>query len=426
MFKKCLLATAIGAALAAPSAALATTGYLQHGYGLKAKGMGGVGIALPQDSIAAAINPAGMAFLGNRLDLGVDWFRPIRDTEIEGNLFPGVNGSYNANDKKNFFIPEFGYNRMIRPDLSLGVSVYGNGGMNTSYTSPIPLFGTSDVQMDYSQLFIAPTLAWKLNENHSIGAALNIGYQRFKVKGLQNFAFPAPFNASSDPGNVTGHGYDSSWGWGVRLGWTGKVSDMVTLGATYQTKTHMGKLDKYRGLFADHGDLDVPASFGGGIAIKATPQLTFAGDVIRIKYSDVNAVGNKVDCLFAGQCLLGDSNGPGFGWRDTTVFKLGASYDWSRDLTLRAGFATLQQPVRSSQTLFNMIAPGVVKHHLTLGATWAINKEHELTFAYMHAFENKVNGSNSIPPGAPPGFGGGEANLKMYQNAFGIAWGWKY
>jgi long-chain fatty acid transport protein len=73
-----------------------------------------------------------------------------------------------------------------------------------------------------------------------------------------------------------------------------------------------------------------------------------------------------------------------------------------------------------------MIAPGVVKHHLTLGATWTFDRNKELTFAYMHAFENTVNGSGSIPPGAPPGFGGGEANLKMYQNAFGVAFGWKY
>lgn len=410
----------------APAAAFATTGYFQHGYGLKAKGMGGVGIALPQDSLAAATNPAGMAFVGNRLDAGLDWFRPIRDTEIKGNAFPGVDGKYDANDKKNFFIPEFGYNRMIRPDLSLGISVFGNGGMNTSYKSPIPLFGTSDVKMDYSQLFIAPTVAWKLTENHSIGAALNIAYHRFKTEGLENFAFPAPFNASSSPGNVTNRGYDSSWGWGVRLGWTGKVSDMVTLGATYQTKTHMGKLDKYQGLFAEHGSMDVPANFGAGIALKATPQLTFAGDIQRIKYNDVKAVGNKVDCLFAGQCLLGDSNGAGFGWRNTTVYKIGASYEWSKDLTLRAGFVTLRQPIPSSQTLFNMIAPGVVENHVTLGATWGFDRDKELTVGYMHAFENKVNGSNSIPPGAPPGFGGGEANLKMHQNSLGVAFGWKY
>ena len=32
-----------------------------------------------------------------------------------------------------FAIPEFGYNRMIGWDMSLGVSVYGNGGMNTDF-----------------------------------------------------------------------------------------------------------------------------------------------------------------------------------------------------------------------------------------------------------------------------------------------------
>ena len=58
--KRNLLAAAIAAALL-PFSAGATTGYFQHGYGIKSKGMGGVGIALPQDSLAAATNPAGMA-----------------------------------------------------------------------------------------------------------------------------------------------------------------------------------------------------------------------------------------------------------------------------------------------------------------------------------------------------------------------------
>lgn len=41
---------------------------------------------------------------------------------------------------------------------------------------------------------------------------------------------------------------------------------------------------------------------------------------------------------------------------------------------------------------------------------------------YMHAFEKKVNGSGSISAG----FGGGEANLRMSQDSFGVANGWKY
>jgi long-chain fatty acid transport protein len=423
--KKQALRLALFATLAAPVAAFATTGYLQHGYGIKAKGMGGVGIALPQDSIAAAINPAGMAFVGNRLDAGLDWFRPQRQSEITGNIFPGVNGTYDANGEENFFIPEFGYNRMIRPNLALGVSVFGNGGMNTTYTRPVPLFGTSNLEMDYAQLFISPTIAWKLNEQHAIGAALNIAYHRFKAQGLENFAFPPPFNASSSPGDVTNRGYDSSWGWSLRIGWTGKVTEAVTLGATYQTKTKMGSFDKYRGLFAEQGDLDVPENYGVGIAFKPTQQWTLAGDVQRIKYNGVKSIGTTVDCLFAGQCLLGASNGAGFGWQDTTVYKLGVSYEWSKALTLRAGFVTLDQPIPSSQTLFNIIAPGVVENHLTLGLTWNIDRDKELSFSYMHAFEKTVNGSGSIPPGPPPGFGGGEANLKMYQDALGVAFGWK-
>jgi long-chain fatty acid transport protein len=66
----------------------ATNGYFQHGYGIKSQGMGGVGIALPQDALAAATNPAGMAFIGDRYDLGVNIFRPEREAEISGNANP--------------------------------------------------------------------------------------------------------------------------------------------------------------------------------------------------------------------------------------------------------------------------------------------------------------------------------------------------
>jgi long-chain fatty acid transport protein len=40
----------------------------------------------------------------------------------------------------------------------------------------------------------------------------------------------------------------------------------------------------------------------------------------------------------------------------------------------------------------------------------------------MHAFENTVNGSNSIPAE----FGGGNANIKMSQDSLGVAFGMKF
>ncbi|HEX5091365.1 MAG TPA: outer membrane protein transport protein [Burkholderiales bacterium] len=415
--RKGLLAAAALAVLA-PSAALATTGYFAHGYGIKAKATGGVGIALPQDALAAASNPAGIAWVGDRMDVGVDWFSPDRGATITGSMAPGANGTYDGNDTASFLIPEFGYNHVINPNWTFGVAVYGNGGMNTSYaTNPFAAYGgTGPAGVDLMQLFVAPTMAWKSGGN-SFGVSLNLAYQRFKAEGIQGFSM-----FSGSPGNVSNNGYDDSTGWGVRIGWLGQVSSAVTLGATYQSKTTMSKFDKYSGLFANQGEFDIPENYGVGIAVKASPGLTIAADIERINYNDIPAVGNSANCLFQGACMLGGNNGPGFGWQNTTVYKIGVTYELSPRTTLRAGYVMLDQPIPASQTFFNILAPGVVESHLTLGATWAMGASGELTLMYMHAFEKEVSGSGSIPMA----FGGGEANLHMSQDSLGLGYGWKF
>jgi long-chain fatty acid transport protein len=420
--RKIVAALAI-AGIAVP--AFATNGYFSHGFGIKAKGMAGVGIALPQDALAAATNPAGMVMVGDRIDFGIDWFKPVRGADISGNGF-GLDNSYNGNGDSSFLIPEFGYNKMLGWDMSVGVSVYGNGGMNTRYnTNPFasgPFTGatTNAGGVNLEQLFIAPTFAMKVTKNNALGVSLVFAQQRFGATGLQAFTNPG---FTTNPGNVTDRGNDTTTGWGVRVGWTGQVSDSVTLGATYASKIK-GKFDNYSGLFADSGEFDIPENYGIGIAVKATPQLTLAADVQEINYSKVKAIANPLDfnCFLTGACRLGASNGPGFGWRDMTVYKLGLSYEYSKDLTLRGGFSTNRQPIPASQTFFNILAPGVVENHLTLGATWTLANKNEVTVGYMHAFKKTVNGSGSISPF----LGGGEVSLHMYEDSLGLAYGIKY
>ena len=407
-------------AVLAATNAQATDGYFAHGYGVKSLGMGGVGIALPQDALAAATNPAGMGLIGDRVDFGVSWFRPQRESELANTAFgsKAFDGKYDANDTENFLIPEFGYNRQINPDVTLGVSVYGNGGMNTDYKKPVPLLGNTDAGVDLIQVFVAPTATWKINASNTIGVAVNLAYQRFEAKGLQNFDNPF---FSAHPGKVTNNGHDSSYGAGVHIGWIGQINDVVTLGAKYQSKTYMTKFDEYKGLFAEGGDFDIPETYGLGVAVKATPALTLAADVQRINYSDVDSVGNSINNLLLKGQQLGAKDGPGFAWKDVTAVKVGASYAWSENLTLRAGYNHTTQPIRSSETLFNILAPGVVQDHITLGASYVLPNNAELSFSYMHAFEEKVRGTGAVPAG----FGDGDVNLKMYQDSFGVAYGWK-
>jgi long-chain fatty acid transport protein len=428
-----LLATGL---LASPLAH-ATNGYLPIGYGQKNEAMGGASIALPLDSIAAANNPAGMVMVGDRIDFGLTWFKPNREAEIKGNCLgpgspcsPSMDGTYDGNGKSNFFIPSFGYNKMINANTSLGVSVFGNGGMNTQYdTNPLAQIGGSGpLGINLEQLFIAPTWAMKINPTNAVGVALNLAYQRFSATGLQPFACPTFFpcqpgpTPSTDPTNVTNNGTDSSTGYGLRLGWTGQVTPTVTLGATYQSKTKMGKLSKYSGLFAEQGGFDIPENYGVGIAFKAAPETTVAFDIQHTSYAGVPSVGNPL----VMPTNLGANNGAGFGWQNINAYKLGVSHDYSSGFTIRAGYNHCDQPIPSSQTFFNVLAPGVVQDHLTLGGTWKLADKSEISLAYIHAFKKTVNGTTSgYGPGSIPApLGGGNTNISMSEDSLGISYGW--
>lgn len=418
------------AAACAAGPALATNGYFAHGYGIKAKGMGGVATALAQDSFGGANNPASMVWVGTRLDLGLDWFRPIRSAERSGAGFSTLNGAVDSGSE-NFFIPEVGYNHSIRDDLSVGVSVYGNGGMNTDYPQgnfncgggpANMLCGSGKLGVDLLQLIVAPTVSYKLNAQHSLGASLLLGYQRFKANGLQAFdnapGFP-PFTGA--PGNVTNNGYDSATGVGLRVGWQGHLSDAVTLGASYSTKVNMTRFDKYRGLFAQNGKFDIPSSYSVGVAFMPDSAWTLAADYTRIEYSKVAAVGNPS----SAQAPLGAENGPGFGWRDVDVFKLGVAYRINDTLTIRGGLNHGTNPVRSQDVTFNILAPGVVQNHATLGFTYGACKDCELSGALMVAQRQSVSGPSLFNAVLGPGAGGTET-VSMRQISLGLAWARKF
>ena len=81
----------------------------------------------------------------------------------------------------------------------------------------------------------------------------------------------------------------------------------------------MGKLSNYQGLFRNQGDLDIPATYGVGIAVKATPQLTIAGDIQQIDYAKVPAIGTSSTCIFNGTCGL---------WRRAAIIDAGG---WEHD-----------------------------------------------------------------------------------------------
>jgi long-chain fatty acid transport protein len=284
--------------------------------------------------------------------------------------------------------------------------------MNTSYATNPYQPGGSATGVDLSQMFVTGSLAYKVNERHSIGAGVTYVYQRFMAEGLGGFA-----GMSSNSNALSNNGYDSADGWGVKLGWQGQVTDSLTLGASWSSRIETDRFDKYSGLFAEQGGFDVPESYGIGFAWQVSPRWTLAGDWERIEYSEIKSIGNPL----AFNAPLGADQGAGFGWDDIDVYKLGVIYAASPKLTLRAGFSHADQPIPASQTLLNILAPGVIQDHASIGASWQLSPEQSLTFSYTRALEEEVKGRNSMTA-----FGGGEADLKMSQNIVGVAWQYRY
>lgn len=418
---KKLLSLSIASSLLLSGHAAATNGYIQDGIGVKAQGLAGAGIALPQDALAAATNPAGTAFVDDRYDGGLTLFRPDRGSSISGNnLGPGASadGSYDGSARKSFIIPEFGVLRKINDRYTAGVAVYGNGGMNTDYRkNPYAAYGsTGNAGINLEQLVVTPSLAARITENQAVGVALNLTYQRFKATGLGAFDNPA---FTQSPGKVTDNGNNTSTGAGVRLGWTGKLTPTLTAGVTWASKVYASRFNKYQGLFADGGSFDTPANFGAGLAWQVTKPLTLVSDIQRIQYSDIASVGNPLENLFAGN-RLGSPDGPGFGWRDITVIKVGASYVVSPQLTLRTGYSHSTQPIPSSQTFLNILAPGVIQDHVTAGLTWQTRGGTELSAAYTRGLRDNVRGA------IPASFGGGQADIYLSENILAVSLGRKF
>jgi long-chain fatty acid transport protein len=374
----------------------ATNGYFSHGYGIKYMALAGAGVALSLESLGAANNPASMVFLGNRYDISVGFFNPNREYTVTGGPsgFPGTFGLMPGtveSDSRVFIMPSFGANWMITDNISLGLTIYGNGGMNTNYPAST-FYGSSPTGVNLAQLFVAPTLAVKVTPDHGLGISPIFCYQYFEAKGLEAFAL-----FSANPNKLTNNKTDSSLGFGVRVGYLGRWTRYLSLGASYQTKIKTGSFADYAGLFAGGGNFDIPANWTLGLAVHPTDAIDLVLDVQRIMYSDVKSVGTPFNPMdFFMRIFLGSPDGPGFGWEDMTVCKSGIQWRSGGGLTWRAGYSFGAQPIPESEVLFNILAPGVVEQHATFGFSKEISGKKEVSLAIMHAFSNSVTGPNPM------------------------------
>jgi long-chain fatty acid transport protein len=444
----------------------ATNGYFTHGTGTKNKAMAGSGLAMPEDAIAIANNPAAAIEGAGKYDLGIAIFNPSRHYETgpsltNGQCSPGgcafTIGPNDIDSDNNYhYIPHMAGAWKINDESAWGAAFYGKGGMNTEWkggTATSGYFSAPDQDpntfpgtygagifggnggpgVDFSQAFLEFSYARSAGDRFTYGASLVGVMQVFAARGVGTFGNWTESAALGQmPDSLSNNGHDQSYGLGVKSGMGWDLTDKVSFAVAYQPKIGMSSLKDYSDLFADGGNMDIPADLKLGFTFRPNPGLALNFDYEKIWYNSVVSVGNPFSNLFmcsqvnpmgSSDYCMGGKNGPGFGWENMDVFKIGAQWSSGNDWTWRAGFSHGDQPIPESEMVFNILAPGVIEDHATFGFTRKLASGDEFNMSFMYAFKEKVSGPNMLDY-PDPAFAQ-SVSLDMSQWEIEFSYGWR-
>lgn len=421
-FSNKLAATAVASVVVAP--VFATNGMNLEGYGSKATAMGGAGMAYDTGNSAVMNNPATLSMLQSgtaRFGLGIRNLRP--DVTSTGS-------SNTHSDGTSYLMPSISYIRKSGK-ISYGAAMLAQGGMGADYdaTSELTLGSGDDVRSELGVGRLMFPLSFQVNDRLAVAGSFDLAWAMLDLK----MAVPTS-NLSS---MVTG--FDAGWGpvlgglggldWGRfdfsdsndltgkakgyglagKLGFTYKLTDALTVGASYHTETNLSDLETSNNgssltagntgggaLAGFTGKISVkdfqwPSVLGIGLAFQANDRLMLAADVKRINWSDVM---ESLKMTFT-DATLGDLDVEmQQDWDNQTVLNLGFEYQYSPKLALRAGLNISDNPVPN--TNLNYLFPAIIENHVTAGFGYKINDNNNVGFSLTYAPEVKETSAGGI------------------------------
>jgi hypothetical protein len=230
-------------------------------------------------------------------------------------------------------------------------------------------------QSGLQRTVVAPTLSGDWGSHGSFRLTGVLAYQRFASLGLGTTDGWAPRPAWIN---------DSSYGAGARIDVDSALSDRLHWNLGYQSRVGMGAFANYRGVFADPGDFDIPASASANFSYALTPQFGVDIGLQRVMYSAITPfTSSSLPTRFLA--LLGDGGSPVFAWRDLNVYSVGWTLRDADIGALQLRYTTRQQPVPTSKLLERALASATANDTVSLGWSRGFGANSNLSFAASYA-----------------------------------------
>lgn len=344
------------------------------GSGARALGMGGAFIAVADDATAASWNPGGLIQLEKPEISAVGGYVYRRETNTFGSNPEAYGRQSTDNLNLNYLSAAYpfkalGHNMIVSLNYQRLYDFYRNWNFNLNMGGP-PFVGPVQYSYDQSGALYALGLAYSIQITPALSAGLTLNYWGDTIidnKWEQKYHQVAQIQLGPFPGTATSQKTEkyAFEGWNANLGFLWRMTEHWTLGGVFKTPftadvthdinsqdstvyptfpaantsntVHLRSKDK----------LDMPMSYGLGLAYRFSDRFTMSGDVYRTHWED-----------FIYKSAQGPATSPISGMpeatsnvKTTTWFRLGGEYLFIGDkfvVPVRAGIFYDPAPAEGS------------------------------------------------------------------------------
>jgi long-chain fatty acid transport protein len=365
-FKSLLL---VGGALLTGTAASAG-GYQVTLAGQKNNGMGGVGVGLSLDQAAMFYNPGALAFVRERgVQLGVN-------ATFARSAFVAEGGN-TQRELRNSVVTPFNLYASFGPaegKFRAGIAVYTPFGSTLKYAEGWE-GRTALTEIELVSVYVQPTVSYAITDKISVGAGLTV-----LAYGAVNLQRDVPLPNSFGHIELDGEAERKI---GFNAGIMIRPSEKFSLGINYRSKIDAEVKDgdvTFTGIdpqsvFAARfpntkfsATLPLIATTSIGLGFMPTEKLTIGLDVNYAEWSKYKSLQfNFADPINGSNTSVSKRN-----YEDALTFRLGGQYKLTEGLTVRAGAAYDESPVRDGYVTPE--TPDANRVSGTIGASYAFGK----------------------------------------------------
>ncbi|HVM60199.1 MAG TPA: outer membrane protein transport protein [Verrucomicrobiae bacterium] len=377
-------AAALAMVLSAPSLELFALGFRNPDQGAAATAQGNAFVAQADDPTAIYYNPAGLTQIhGTEIANGGDFSFP--DARLKGGG-PGTEMTKWSLTPHLYGTTDFG---IPKSPWRFGIGVNVPFGSEAAYSQNGP-FRYTLTSASLRVINIQPTVAYKFNDQFSLGAGLNV----YDVSTGLNGHRATPFMPANDTRfHFDGNGLAE----GATAGLLWKITPRNTVGIAYHspfTVNYHGTVDvKVPGVLRQENvataSMPFPQTVAWGYAFRPIPQWKLEADMEWTNWKPLREL-----TLQAPGSQADGSKVP-FNWTDSFLYEVGTQYDLNKRWKLRAGYIFSENSTPGKT--FSPATPDSDRHVFNVGFGYSTKRMFvDVLYQYTVAADRTVN--NDVNP----------------------------